>query len=34
MIKHNVNRNDDTIKESYNDIYDNFLNDKEEQKSI
>ena len=34
MIKNNVNRDDNTIKKSYNDIYKNFLNNKEEQKRV
>lgn len=34
MIKDNVNRDDNTIKKSYNDIYNNFLNNKEEQKRV
>lgn len=34
MIKGTINRNDNDIKESYNDIYQNFLNNKDVQKKV
>tara|TARA_Y100000741_G_scaffold335420_1_gene293368 strand:+ start:3055 stop:4257 length:1203 start_codon:yes stop_codon:yes gene_type:complete len=34
MIKYYINRNDNRIKESYNQIYKEFLNNKEEQKRV
>ena len=34
MIKHNINRNDNNIKDSYNDNYERFINNEEEQKRV
>ena len=34
MIKHNMNRDDSDIKESYNEIYTNFMKDEEQQKMV